>query len=126
MRVFVLRPLVRKAKRLGIDDRRFLQAAQELADGKFDAVLGGGVYKQRIARPGGGKSGGARALIAFRKGDRTVFVEIFAKSELDNISTKALAAVRDVAAAVFGVDDAGIAALVQDGIWVEVTDSGEE
>jgi hypothetical protein len=34
----------------------------------MDADLGGGVLKQRIAREGGGKSGGFRAIILFKVG----------------------------------------------------------
>jgi hypothetical protein len=32
-------------------------AAQRVRTGQFDADLGGGLYKQRVARNGGGKSG---------------------------------------------------------------------
>ncbi len=34
--------------------------------GLMDADLGGGVIKQRVARPGQGRSGGLRVLIAYR------------------------------------------------------------
>jgi hypothetical protein len=47
----------------------------------LDADLGGGVIKQRIARKGGGKSGGFRALILLRAGERAFFVHGFAKSD---------------------------------------------
>jgi len=49
------------------------------------ADLGGGVIKQRIARPGQGKSGGFRMLIAFKAGAGAFFVHGFAKNERDNI-----------------------------------------
>jgi hypothetical protein len=35
---------------------------------------GAGVIKQRIARPGQGKSGGFRTLLVFRAGKRALFV----------------------------------------------------
>lgn len=44
---------------------------------------GGGAIKQRIARPGQGKSGGFRTLIVFRASTRAVFVHGFAKNERD-------------------------------------------
>ena len=46
----------------------------EMTNWLFDADLGGGLFKKRIARPGQGKSGGYRTLGATNKGDRWVFV----------------------------------------------------
>jgi len=43
------------------------------------ADLGGGVIKQRIARPGKGKSGGSRAMILYKRAARAVFIHDFAK-----------------------------------------------
>ncbi|WP_425330086.1 type II toxin-antitoxin system RelE/ParE family toxin [Synechococcus elongatus] len=36
----------------------------------YEADLGGGLFKKRVARAGGGKSGGYRTLIATNQGDR--------------------------------------------------------
>jgi hypothetical protein len=47
--------------------------------------LGGGVYKVRVARPGGSKAGGYRVIVYFRSEERTFFVYGFAKSDRDNI-----------------------------------------
>jgi hypothetical protein len=60
-----------------------------------DADLGHGLIKQRVARSGQGRSGGYRTLIAYRVGDRAVFLYGFAKSDRGNIGKaelKALAA----------------------------------
>ena len=54
--------------------------------GLIDADLGGLLYKKRVARPGGGKSGGYRTVLSARIGDRYVFLHGFAKSEKANIS----------------------------------------
>ena len=51
----------------------------------IDADLGVGLIKQRVARPGQGRSGGWRTWMAFRSQDRTVFLYGFAKSERANI-----------------------------------------
>ena len=48
--------------------------------GLIDANLGGGVIKQRIARKGGGRSGGFRAIVLFRRDELAFFVYGFAKS----------------------------------------------
>jgi hypothetical protein len=41
-------------------------------------ILVGGVIKQRVARPGQGRSGGYRVLVAYRAGHRAVFLYGFA------------------------------------------------
>lgn len=54
--------------------------------GLIYAELGDGLCKQQIARPGQGKRGGHRTLVAFKKDDRSVFVFGFSKSECANIN----------------------------------------
>jgi len=61
------------------------EALSNVERGLVDADLGGGVFRQRIARQGGGKSGGFRALILLKLGERAFFVHGFAKNERDNI-----------------------------------------
>lgn len=60
-------------------------AVERAEQGQIDADLGGGVIKQRIARPGGGKSKGYRSIVLYRKEDKAFFVFGFPKSELGNI-----------------------------------------
>jgi hypothetical protein len=71
---------------------------QHAERGLIDADLGGGVIKQRVARPGKGKSGGYRAMILFRQGDRAIFAFGFAKSAQANISKADLALLKKAAA----------------------------
>ena len=85
------------------------------------ADLGGGVIKQRIARPGQGKSGGFRTLIVFRKGTRAVFVYGFAKNERDNIEKDELAALRKLAVELLAYDEKTIAQVISSGVLIEVT-----
>ncbi len=49
-------------------------AIERAENGQIDAGLGGGVIKQRIARPGENKSKGYRSIALFRKGDLLFFV----------------------------------------------------
>ncbi len=63
----------------------------------IDADLGGGLIKLRFARAGAGKSGGYRMIVAFRSADRAVFLDGFAKSELNNISRDELVELRVIA-----------------------------
>lgn len=62
-RVFKTKTFDRWAKKL-IPDHLLCIAAQEIIQGNFDADLGGGVCKKRVALPGQGKSGSIRTLVA--------------------------------------------------------------
>jgi hypothetical protein len=84
------------------------------------ADLGGGVIKQRMARPGQGKSRGCRTLIVFRAGRRAIFVHGFAKSEPDNIASDELAALKKLAAELLAYDEKTIARTVVSGVLLEV------
>jgi hypothetical protein len=64
-----------------ISDAKFCAAVQDADAGRIAADYGGGVIKQRIARPGGGKSGGYRTIILYRHRDKAFFVYGFAKSD---------------------------------------------
>jgi hypothetical protein len=48
--------------------------------GIIDADLGGGLIKQRVARPGQGRSGGFRMIVVYRTKERAVFIYGFAKT----------------------------------------------
>jgi hypothetical protein len=87
----------------GISDVALCQAVRDADRGLISADLGGGVIKQRIARPGQGKSGGFRTLIVFRAGTRAIFVHGFAKNEKDNIEEDELVALKKLAGGVAGV-----------------------
>ncbi len=86
----------------------------------MDADLGGGVIKQRIARRGGGKSGGFRTTIVFRSSDRAVFVRGFAKNEEDNILDDELAMLKKLAAELLAYDADALTKAVIAGVLIEV------
>lgn len=105
MRIFKNRPFARFAEGQGITDADLCTIVENANKGLIDADLGGGVIKQRIARPGEGKSSGFRAVIFFRVAQRAFFVFGFAKSDLANISTKELKAFKILAKATLILDD---------------------
>ena len=94
--------------------------------GLIDADLGGGVIKQRVARPGKGKSGGYRTLILFRKGDRAIFAFGFANSSQANIAKADLALLKAAAAEAMGWNDADLDRLRASGTLVEVENVDED
>lgn len=75
----------RWARRSGLPDSRLVVAVKEMRRGLVDADLGGGLLKKRVARPGAGKRGGYRTLLASNRGDRWVFLFGFGKNERENI-----------------------------------------
>jgi len=83
------------ARKADLGSGELLEAAKAVASGQWDADLGGGVFKQRIAREGGGKSGGFRTIILFKVGGHSFFVHGFAKNEKANITPKELKALKN-------------------------------
>jgi hypothetical protein len=57
----------------------------EMTAGLYDADLGSGLFKKRIARSGQGKRSGFRTLVVTNKENRWIFVFGFPKNERTNI-----------------------------------------
>lgn len=120
MRIFKSKPFARFARKAGLTDADLRKAVWNAEQGLIDADLGGGVLKQRIARSGGGKSGGFRTIVLFRAGTRAFFVHGYAKSGQDNIREDELAAFRMLAAEMLAYDDGAIARALASGVLTEV------
>jgi hypothetical protein len=119
VRIFKTKALARFTKREAISDESLVAAIEAVRRGLIDADLGGGLVKQRVARPGHGKRGGFRMLIGFRS-DRAIFLFGFAKNERDNIDDKQLMTLREIVASWFAADDRKIAQALKDGLLIEV------
>ena len=115
LRTFKTKPFARFARREGIGGRALCDAVERIGKGTVDADLGGGVIKQRIARPGQGRSGGVRALRVLRREERAIFVHGFAKSDRENLRPTELRAVRALAGEMLGLDGAGLEAMLANG-----------
>jgi hypothetical protein len=85
MEVYKNRWFHRWARKEGLEDSSLCAAVREMVAGLYDADLGSGLVKKRIARPGKGKSGGFRTLIATNKDDLWIFIYGFPKNERSNI-----------------------------------------
>ena len=57
-----------------LSDETLCTAAREIENGQYEADLGKGVVKKRVAYPGKGKSGGARLLVAHRMKGFIIFL----------------------------------------------------
>jgi hypothetical protein len=91
VRVYTTKAFARFQRRERIDGVNLREAIDRAAKGLVDADLGDGIVKQRVARPGQGRSGGYRTIIAFRAGRRAVFLFGFAKNSQANIDVATLA-----------------------------------
>jgi hypothetical protein len=120
VRIFKLKAFARFARGERIKDEALSEAVERAARGLVDADLGGGIIKQRVARPGQGRSGGFRVVLAFRAKHRAVFVFGFAKNDLDNIDADQLATLREAAALWLKADMQKIERAIKDGLIIEV------
>ncbi len=120
MHTFKTRAFARFAGREGVDDSALCEAVDRARRGLVDADLGGGVLKQRIARKGGGRSGGFRAIVLFRRGDLAFFVYGFAKSGRENLRRDELAAFRRLADEYLALDRVGLVVAQATGAIIEV------
>ena len=109
-----------------IEDATLVAAIRNAEKGLIDADLGGGVIKQRVARPGAGKSGGYRTIILYKAQDRAVFVYGFAKNDKANLDPDEVKAYRLAGGLVLGLTEAQIAEQVEAGKWVKVTCDDED
>ena len=112
MRIFKLKAFARFQRRERIADRSLVKAIDDAETGIIDAELGGGIIKQRVARPGQGKSGGFRTVIAYRQGVRAVFLFGFAKSERANLDDEELAYWRQIGRDYLALNDKVVAAAI--------------
>jgi len=120
MRVFKNAWFGRFARKEKISAAALLEAVERAEKGLIDADLGGGVIKQRVARPGAGKSGGFRTLVFFRAETRAVFAFGFAKSDMANLDDAEEAYLKKAAKLVLGFADAQMDAEVAAGRMFEV------
>ena len=72
-RVFKTKTFARWARKLLSDDL-LCAAALDIEQGRYEADLGGGVCKKRIAIPGQGKSGATRTLVAKQHPSAIIFL----------------------------------------------------
>jgi hypothetical protein len=120
MRIFKTKRFTRLADKAGITDPELLAAAADVDRGEYEADLGGGVFKKRIARSGAGKSGGYRVILFFRKNERLIFSYVFAKSNRGNIEDDELREFKATARGDLGYTDDQMNAFTKAGLYKEL------
>ncbi len=126
MRVFVTKVFARFARKEGLKDERLREAIARAERGQIDADLGGSLIKQRVARPGRGRSGGFRTVIAFRAAQRSVFLYGFAKNERDNIDATELDDLKKLARQFLGYTENQLAEALKEAELKEVPYADQE
>jgi hypothetical protein len=124
LRVFKNAWFGRFARKENISAQVLWDAVERAEKGLVDADLGGGVIKQRIARPGESKSKGYRSIVLYRKGDKAIFVYGFPKSELGNIRDDEQEQFKKAAKSIFALSDEQIRQLIENGQFEEVNKNG--
>ena len=120
MAIYKSRWFDRWARKQGLTTPSLCAAVREMAAGFFDADLGGGLLKKRIGRPGQGKSGGFRTLVASNKGNRWIFVFGFPKSERSNTDKDEEEALKKLATHLLSLTAQAIGKAQRDGELIEV------
>jgi hypothetical protein len=130
LRVFLSRQVSKLVRSERLPAGALCQAAREVVGGRFgggEAFLGGDLFKKRVAREGGGKSGGFRFIIAYRapKVQRVLFVHAFAKNEASTLTPKGHSALAKVARAFVRTDDEQIQELLAAREFREISCDGD-
>lgn len=124
MKIYKTKWFSRWARAEGLDAPALRAAVAELEGGLADA-LGGYVYKKRVALQGRGKRGGARTLVAFRRGSATFFIYGYSKNERANVTERELDGLKLLAKELLSYSEQQLAAAVKAGELIEVKGHGK-
>lgn len=120
MRILKNKPFSQWAKKLKITDKILVTAINEMANGLYEANLGGHIYKKRLPLGHKGKSGGARTIVAFKVNDKAIFIYGFSKGDKSNITKREEESLKDLAKIYFGYDENQINKVIEAGVLIEV------
>ena len=120
MRIFKTNWTARFARRERINDASLVDAISRADRGIIDADLGGNLIKQRVARPGEGRSGGFRMIVAYRTQERAFFLYGFAKNDRGNIEDGELQTLRVIGAEFLAHKDEALDEAVEMGKLQEI------
>jgi len=126
LQIFKTKTFRRFQRKEDITDADLYEAVKRAEDGSVDAKLGRCLIKQRVARQGAGRRSGFRTIIAYRVGDRAVFLYGFAKSKQENISAQDEQDLAQTGTLLLGLDADGIEILIVEGELWEVACDDED
>jgi len=120
VRILLTRWFVRFARKERISAAALFEAVHRAERGLIDADLGGGVIRQRVARPGKGRSGGYRTVVLYRSGARAIFAFGFAKNLKANLEPDELEVHRELARVYLALSEQAIGRHINEGSLAEV------
>jgi hypothetical protein len=120
MAIYKTRWFDRWARKQNLSTRALCQAVREMEAGLYEADLGGGLLKKRIARPGQGKSGGFRTLVVSNKGNRWFFVFGFPKNVRSNMDKDEEEALKKLASYLLSLSPPALSTAQRAGELMEV------
>ena len=126
MAMYKTRWFNRWARKQGLDDLSLCAAVREMVAGLYEADLGTGLVKKRIARSGQGKRGGFRTLVATNKGDRWFFLFGFPKNERSNMDKNEEEALKKLASHLLSLTPQALEIVKRDEELMEVNCDAEE
>ena len=95
-------------------------AIAEVEQNQVEASLGMYLFKKRVARPGQGKRGSYRTIIAFKKEDRAFFLFGFDKGSRNNISEKEIQALKKLSKYFMGFTNKELEYAIKNGALIKV------
>jgi len=121
--IYKTKEFISLMKKERLADSDLIRACKEMSQGLYDADLGGGLYKKRIASLSKGKQGGYRTIVGANVGDKYFFLYAFAKSSRANINSKEKLALKELARLFLAFSTIQLNQLVESGelFKVEIT-----
>lgn len=125
VRVFLVPQVAKLMRKERLPETALCGTARDVLAGTLrvgEADLGGGLFKKRVARPGGGKRGGYRVIVAYKppRTERVLFTYAFAKNAASTLTPQGHEALAKVAKAFVGSDDGQVAKLLASQDVIEV------
>lgn len=121
MRVFKTKLFARFARKEDISNTNLSEAVMEIEGGLYEADLGGGLIKKRVARQGAGKRGGYRTAVAYSEGIRSVFLYGFPKNKKGDFTELEVETLKKLAKRILEFTDADMAKALEEREIEEVT-----
>ena len=109
-----------------IDERALRATIARAERGLIDAQLGFALIKQRVPRPGQGRSGGFRTIIAYVQGEVAVFLHLFAKSAKATLTETETDEFRALAGLLTRLGDDHLARLASERGWRRIDHDDRE
>ena len=94
MRIFKIKAFDYWARKIKLHDELLIRSVIEIERGLYEVRMGGYLYKKRIGLGHRGKSGGIRTIIAYKQGNKALFIYGFSKSQKANITSMELDALK--------------------------------